>query len=192
MSGVPEAGSGLARWFGSFVDLSLADQRAVAELVKAGGTIQGSVEDILPRLRRTRMMALLREGERGRIVGAGALKTPLRRYRQVRFANAVASIAGFEEAPELGYVVVHRDRRGQMLSGDLVEAVAAAIHEPAFATTDSNTMRNGLERSGFMRMGTEWQGSKGTLSLWVIDPGRVMLKGRLNVSQIHRPNSSHR
>src|SRR3546814_3478081 len=65
---------------------------------------------------------LLREGERGRIVGAGALKTPLRHYRQGRFAHAGASIAGFEEAPELGYVVVHRDRRGQMLSGDIVEA----------------------------------------------------------------------
>lgn len=79
-----------------------------------------------------------------------------------------------------------------MLSGDLVEAIAAAIHEPAFATTDSNTMCNNLERSGFMRAGTDWQGSKGTLSLWVIDPGSVMLKGRLKVSQIHRPNSSHR
>lgn len=171
MSGVPKAGSGLARWFGSFADLSLADQRAVVELVKAGGAIQGSVEEILPRLCRTRMMALLREGERGRIVGAGALKTPLRHYRQGRFAHAGASIAGFEEAPELGYVVVHRDRRGQMLSGDIVEAIAAAIHEPAFATTDSNTMCNNLERSGFMRVGTDWQGSKGTLSLWVIDPG---------------------
>src|SRR3546814_8746206 len=74
MSGVPKAGSGLARWFGSFADLSLADQRAVVELVKAGGAIQGSVEEILPRLCRTRMMALLREGERGRIVGAGALR----------------------------------------------------------------------------------------------------------------------
>src|SRR3546814_20939718 len=67
--------------------------------------------------------------------------------------------------------LVHRDRRGQMLSGDIVEAIAAAIHEPAFATTDSNTMCNHLERSGFMRVGTDWQGSTGTLSLRVIDPG---------------------
>lgn len=87
-------------------------------------------------------------------------------------ANTGASIAGFEEAPELAYVVVHIDRRGQMLSGDLVEAIAAAIHEPAFATTDSHTMRNNLERSGFMKGGTDWQSSKGTLSLWVIDWGR--------------------
>ncbi|CAH0499290.1 hypothetical protein NVSP9465_04389 [Novosphingobium sp. CECT 9465] len=58
-----------------------------------------------------------------------------------------------------------------MLSGDLVEAIAGAINEPAFATTDSNTMRNNLARSGFRRVGTDWQGSKGDLSLWVIDPG---------------------
>lgn len=170
MSRVPEVESGLTHWSGKFADLRLADQRAVAELVQAGGAIQGSVETILPRLRRTRMMVLLREDEGGRIIGAGALKTPLRHYRQGRFAIAGASIAGFEEAPELGYVVVHSDRRGQMLSGIIVEAIASEIREPAFATTDSNTMRNNLERSGFIRVGRDWQGSKGSLSLWALDP----------------------
>ena len=155
------------RWSGSFADLSLADGRAVAELVKAGGAIQGNVEDILPRLRRTRMMTLLREVEGGRIVGVGALKTPLRNYRQSRFANAGASIKGFEEAPELGYVVVHSDWRGQRLSGDLVQTITEAIDGPLFATTDNNTMFNNLARSGFVRVGTDWQGSKALLSLWV-------------------------
>ncbi|MFT3967772.1 MAG: hypothetical protein QM690_18015 [Sphingobium sp.] len=71
MSGSAQTGSRLTRWSGSFTDLSVADQRAVAELVKAGGAIQGSVEDILPRLRRTRMVALLREGERREVLHPG-------------------------------------------------------------------------------------------------------------------------
>lgn len=169
MSGGLEAGNKLAPWSGSFADLSLSDQRSVAELVKAGGAIQGSIEDILLRLRRTRMMTLLREGKGERIVGVGALKTPLQHYRRSRFTNAGALIDGFEEAPELGYVVVHSDWRGRRLSGDLVKAIAEAIHEPVFATTDSNTMRNNLARSGFIRVGTDWQGSKAPLSLWILD-----------------------
>lgn len=169
MSGIPQIGNGLVRWLGSFADLSLIDQHEVAGLIKAGGAIHGSVEEILPRLRRTRMIALLREGNRGRIVGVGALKMPLKQYRESRFAYAGASIAGFEQAPELGYVVIHSERRGQMLSSVLVEAIAMAIDEPAFATTDSNTMRNNLGRLGFMGVGTDWQGSKATLSLWVTD-----------------------
>lgn len=172
MSGGPEAGNQLARWSGSFADLRLLDQCAVAELVKGGGAIQGSVEEILPRLRRTRMITVLRKGEGGPIIGVGALKAPLQHYRQSRFANAGASIAGFEEAPELGYVVVHSDWRGQRLSGDLVKAIAEATHESVFATTDSNTMCNNLTRSGFIRLGTDWQGSKAPLSLWGLDMHR--------------------
>lgn len=167
MSGGPEFGNRLAVWSGRFADLSLSDKRAVAELVKSGGAIQGSLEDILQRLRRTRITTLLREAEGGRIVGVGALKTPLRHYRESRFANAGASIDGFEDAPELGYVVVHSDWRGQRLSGDLVKASTEAIDGPLFATTDNNTMCNNLARSGFVRVGTDWQGSKALLSLWV-------------------------
>ena len=167
MSRGPEPENRFARWSGSFADLSHSDRRAVAELIKAGGAIQGSVEDILQRLHRTRIMTLFREGGGGRIVGAGALKTPLRHYRQSRFANAGASIDGFEEALELGYVVVHNDWRGQRLSGDLVQAIAKTIDGPVFATTDNDIMFNNLARSGFVKVGTDWQGSKALLSLWV-------------------------
>lgn len=167
MSRGPEPENQLVRWSGSFADLSFSDRRAVAELVKVGGAIQGSVEDILQRLYRTRIVTLFREVEGNRIVGVGALKTPLRHYRQSRFANAGASIGGFEEAPELGYVVVHSDWRGQRLSGDLVEAITKAIDGPVFATTDNNKMFNNLARSGFVKVGTDWQGSKALLSLWV-------------------------
>jgi hypothetical protein len=41
---------------------------------------------------------------------------------------------------------------------------------PTFATTDNNVMHNNLGRSGFTRVGGEWQGKKDMLSLWIIAP----------------------
>lgn len=157
-------------WSGSFDDLAPDDQRAVAQLIVSGKAVVGTVDDLLARLKRTRCVALLRETATGRIVGAAAWKRPAVAYRQDKFAAAGAPIAGFEAAPELGYVVIASDMRGKQLSGGLVTAVTEKITEPTFATTDSNTMRNNLERSGFTRVGGEWRGKKGMLSLWTIRP----------------------
>ena len=91
------------------------------------------------------------------------MKTPNQGYREEKFAAAGFPIIGYETAPELGYVVVAEEMKGRRLSGSLVDAIIKEIGEPAFATTDDNTMRNNLQRSGFTRAGREWRGRKGML-----------------------------
>jgi predicted GNAT family N-acyltransferase len=162
--------SGIIRWSGAFGDLSSDDQLLVARLVKEGGAIKGTLEEITQRLKRTRNLALLRIKLNNRIVGVAALKTPTRTYRADKFAAASVPITGYETALELGYVVIAEDMRGKKLSGCLCDAIAKEIRGPAFATTDSDTMKRNLQRLGFTRAGREWQGRKGALSLWTITP----------------------
>ncbi|OYW86665.1 MAG: hypothetical protein B7Z20_06935 [Sphingobium sp. 32-64-5] len=158
-------------WSGDFNALDPTDQHAVAELVVKGKAVTGTVDELLTRLKRTRCVALLREADTNRIVAAAAWKTPAATYRRKSFAAASVPITGFEAAPELGYVVIASDMRGRHLSGGLVDAIAHHITEPTFATTSSNTIRNNLQRSGFTRVGGDWEGKDGTLSLWTIVPG---------------------
>ena len=157
-------------WSGSFEDLASKDQCAVAQLVVSGKAVAGTVDQLLARLKRTRYVALLREASTDRIVAAAAWKRPNATYRRESFAKAGTPITGFEAASELGYVVVAPDMQGKRLSGRLIAAIAEKITEPTFATTDSNTMRNNLERSGFIRVGGEWQGKRAMLSLWITTP----------------------
>lgn len=157
-------------WSGVFGDLNSDDQLSVARLVEAGGAVKGTAEEIIPRLKRTQKLALLRVKATHRIVGVAALKTPNRTYRANTFDAAGVAIAGYETALELGYVVIADDMQGRRLSGGLVDIVAKEILKPAFATTDSDTMKKNLQRSGFTRMGHEWQGQRGALSLWTITP----------------------
>ena len=157
-------------WSGIFGDLNSYDQLSVTRLVEEGGAIEGTAEEIMMRLKRTRTLALLRVEATDRIVGLAALKTPNQRYRADKFAAAGVPIFGYETAPELGYVAIAGGMQGRRLSGDLVDAIAKNIREPAFASTDNNTMRNNLQRSGFNRVGQEWPGQKGALSLWTITP----------------------
>ena len=157
-------------WSGNFSDLGPDDQSAVARLVVQGKAVSGTVGDLIMRLRRSRNVALLRETDTSRIVAAAALKQPTAVYRRDKFNKAGASIAGFEAALELGYVVISPDMQGRRLSGGLVTAIVEQVTGPTFATTDSNTMRKNLERSSFIRVGDEWQGQRGMLSLWTITP----------------------
>lgn len=157
-------------WSGSFNDLTPDDQQAVAQLVVRGKAVSGTVDDLLARLKRTRCVAMLRNVGTDRIVAAAAWKHPVATYRHKNFAKAGVPITGFEAAPELGYVVIAPDMQGKQFSGGLVTTITEKITEPTFATTDSNTMRNNLERSGFIRVGGEWQGKKGMLSLWTFTP----------------------
>jgi len=158
-------------WSGDFNDLDPSDQRVVAQLVVKGRAVTGTVEDLLARLKRTRCVALLRKTGTNCIVAVAAWKQPAATYRRNNFAAAGTPITGFEAAPELGYVVIAPDMRGKHLSGSLVDVIVRQITEPTFATTDSNTMRNNLQRSGFTRVGQDWKGKKGMLSLWTIIPG---------------------
>lgn len=160
-------------WSGAFNDLDPSDQLVVAQLVVKGRAVTGTVNNLLARLKRTRCVALLRETGTDHIVAAAAWKQPTAAYRRDKFVAADAPIAGFETASELGYVVIAPEMQGKKLSGVLVQAIVTRITEPTFATTDNNTMRNNLERSGFTRVGKDWQGKKGKLSLWTVTPVRV-------------------
>ncbi|WIW89576.1 GNAT family N-acetyltransferase [Sphingobium sp. V4] len=153
-------------WTGRFTDLEPKDQRAVATLVKEGGAIPDSTEQILPRLGRSHRVELLREPGTNRIVGAGMLKAPSANYRYNKFTEAGVTIDGYENASELGYVVVANDMRGQGLGERLVRAVADPLTESCFATTDDPRMHGKLTRAGFSRQGHEWEGARGKLSLW--------------------------
>lgn len=153
-------------WTGRFTDLGREDQRAVAALVKEGGAIPDSIEQILPRLARSHRVELLREPGTNRIVGAGVLKDPSTNYRCNKFAEAGVTLDGYEDAPELGYIVVAKDRERQGLGERLVRAVADPLTKGCFATTDDPTMFKKLARAGFSRRGQEWQGARGKLSLW--------------------------
>jgi hypothetical protein len=157
-------------WTGAFTELSADDQLAVAQLVVKGRAVSGTVDDLLARLGRTKCVALLREAGTDRIAGTAAWKTPGTTYRRDKFVAAGAPIRGFETAPELGYVVIAADKRGGRLSGGLVNAIVNEITLPTFATTDNKTMRGNLERSGFTRVGHDFEGKKGDLSLWTIRP----------------------
>ena len=66
--------------------------------------------------------------------------------------------------------MIAANMQGKQLSGSLVSAITERITEPTFDTTNSNTMRNNLERSRFTRVGSEWHGGKGILSLWTMHP----------------------
>lgn len=158
------------RWAGTFDDLDPNDRLSVAQLVVDGGAVFGTVGEIATRLKNARLLVLLREEGTDRIVGVGSLKTPDPGYRLNKFADAGIAIGGYEDALELGYVVVAEDKRGEQLSGLVVDLIAKEVREPTFATTDSNTMKNNLSRSGFTRVGRDWQGQKGALSLWTLTP----------------------
>lgn len=164
------AEANICSWTGTFEELATEEKEEVARLVLDGGAVDATREQIGNRLRKASRLALLRDCSTGRVAGVAALKRPNRAYRRRKFADAGVPLSGFENAPELGYVVVAEAKRGQKLSGRLVELIAQNLREPAFATTDSDTMKNNLERSGFSRAGSEWQGTKGRLSLWTFKP----------------------
>jgi len=167
------AEGGTYPWVGTFEHLDPDNRLCVAQLVADGGAVVGTLDQIYARLQNVHILALLREEATERIIGVAALKSPSPGYRVGKFADAAVPITGYENAPELGYVVIAEDYRGKQLSGRLVDLIAKQIGEPTFATTDSKTMKNNLCRSGFSQVGREWQGEKGALSLWTFAPRTV-------------------
>ena len=153
----------------SFSDLHAVDQKSTVELVAQGGAIEGTAKEIGLRLKRARQLALLRIKATNRIIGVAALKNPDSNYRAKTFNKACFPISCYENAPELGYVVVAEDMRGRRFSGCLVHAITADTQEPTFATTDDTAMQHNLQRSGFVKVGKEWQGNRGVLTLWLLN-----------------------
>jgi hypothetical protein len=68
---------------------------------------------------------------------------------------------------ELGYVAVRASHRNQGLSTRIFDALLSAHKGPLFATTSSDKMKHLNRKLGFIQRGTEWQGKKDRLSLWI-------------------------
>ena len=165
----------LSHWIGPFEELIPDEREIVVSLVKTGGAIVGSVESIAARLHNAHFIALLREHRTERIIAVGALKNPSAGYRLDKFKKAGVLLQGFGAAPELGYVVVRSDLRGKQLSSRIIDLILGRVSEPIWATTDNNTMRNNLRRSGFVLVGSNWKGEKGDLTLWTYKPPSLCL-----------------
>ena len=155
-------------WIGKAGDLTPADLLSIARLVFDGRAVRGTVEQISARLENAHQLALFRDEGSGRIVAVAALKRPDPGYRRDTFDHAVVPIAGHEEAPELGYVVVAEDKRGRHLSSKLMDLILNDVDGPVFSTTDDETMKKNLRRAGFKQVGQAWKGNRGVLSLWVV------------------------
>ena len=150
-------------------DLSDAELATCVEIVKDGGAVAVSVK----KLQNARMLAIARKA--GMIVGVGSIK----RDRPDRAAD-IAQKSGFgfpKETPELGYVAVAPQHRRQGLSYQLVGALLKVVPGRLFATTDDQHMMKTLTGAGFTRHGSEWQGRRGQLSLWLKEPEQPVTEG---------------
>lgn len=162
--------SRISSWSGPFASLGADDRSVVTQLVLSGGAVVATSMQIAERLGRARLIALLRSQGTDRIIGVASLKEPARGYRVGRFADAGVPIAGFETAPELGYVVVAEDIRRKGHSERLVGLMLNEVAEAVYATTDNDYMKKTLVKSGFAAVGGEWEGERGMLSLWTYVP----------------------
>lgn len=145
-------------------DFALEDIAAAARLVKLGGALPASEKVLVGRLKRSRELAFCRN--RSQVIGVASIKAPGREYRRRVFRKAAVTLSGFSCAPELGYVTVHNNWRGQGIAKILVQSVLRNISEPCYATTDDSSMKAILEKLGFSMQGKEWNGQRGLLSLW--------------------------
>ncbi len=64
-------------------------------------------------------------------------------------------------------MAVDKDNRGPHLSSKIVDELLLKSDGQMFATTDSDRMKNSLMRTGFKKIGEEWTGKRGLLSLWM-------------------------
>jgi hypothetical protein len=150
-------------------DLSDAELATCVEIIRDGGAVAIS----LGKLQTARMLAVARKDEA--IVGVGSIKRD-RPDRAARIARE--SGIGFpKETPELGYVALAPQHRRKGLSHLLVDALIKAVPGGFFATTDEKYMMKTLSGAGFARKGSEWQGQRGRLSLWLKEPGQNMSDG---------------
>lgn len=147
-------------------EFSDADIAVAAHLVKIGGALPADESTIASRLRKSRKLGLCRDGSV--IVGVVSIKEPENSYRKRGFAKAKVDISLHSNAPEVGYVTVHKDYRGQKLGQRLVEAAITEDRLTCYATTDDSSMKTILSKVGFSRQGHEWEGARGKLSLWTM------------------------
>ena len=157
----------LSQWTGEPSALNSADLRLAAAVIAEGGAIRGTIEQITARLANAHWLTVLRDERSDQIVGVAALKNPNSQYRRDTFSHAKVSLDGYENAKELGYVVVAADWQGKGLAERLIERIISEIRQPVYATTDNPKMIGKLHRAGLRQVGSAWRGQRGRLSLWV-------------------------
>jgi predicted GNAT family N-acyltransferase len=144
-------------------DMTQAELAACIAIISSGDAVDpDSARRNIPRCT---ALAVVRLG--GEIVGIGAIK-PIRKG----YASEVADRSGFvfsPDTPEIGYVAVDRNHRGQKLSHRIVATLLSDYPSKLFATTDSDFMKMTLKKAGFVQKGNEWMGRRGSLSLWIRD-----------------------
>jgi hypothetical protein len=143
-------------------ELSAAELEACSTLVKNGGAVQGDCNEKLQKASAL-ALALCRD----EVVGVGAIKGV-----RVDYASRIADRSQFAfspDTPELGYVSVHDDHKGNGLSERIVDQLLRHKPSPFFATTDDEFMKSTLSKAGFVRNGGAWQGDRGQLTLWLRD-----------------------
>jgi hypothetical protein len=147
--------------------LTPADLDALIAILKK----DGAVNTVTTRQQLPHALALALASRGPSLVALGAIKQPrpnytigLRKHSGVAFDSAT---------PELGYVAVASEHRGQGLSHSILSALLRAHLQPVFATTDSAAMKKTLVGAKFVQCGTSWKGKRGQLSLW-ISPGLIL------------------
>jgi GNAT superfamily N-acetyltransferase len=111
------------------------------KLVIEAGTVDP--QGLTQRIRAAYRLLFLRKSD-GQLVGVGALKHPLLRYRSRVFAKARAIVPPDEYRIELGWVAVAKSYQGRGLSRRIIsQLISLAENENLFATTraDSRVMR---------------------------------------------------
>ena len=103
------------------------------KLLVAAGTVDP--EGITQRIRDASLLLFLKESN-GQLVGIGALKRPLSRYRAKVFAKAGISRLSDAYQVELGWVAVRKSHQGRGFSRRIIsELISAVKARKIFATT---------------------------------------------------------
>ncbi len=142
-------------------DLSSEELARCVAIIKEGEAVDPDFAEA--ELPHASVLAVARKGTE--VVGLGAIKRPRPHYAA---RNARESGHSFDtNMPELGYVAVDSEHRGNRLSHRIVSALLAKHKGPLFATTDNEAMKRTLATTGFEKKGKDWTGRRGQLSLWI-------------------------
>ncbi len=155
-------------WTGPKTGMDEDSLAACAAIVKAGGAVQISLSAVREAIADAQLIAIIRERETEKIVAVGSIKADRPSYRRRQFRNANFPIDGYENAAEIGYIAVDDAFQGNGLSAKIMHALGVESSK-FFATTDNIKMKKTLAKSQFHCVGSDWEGGRGALSLWVKD-----------------------
>ncbi|HXM49669.1 MAG TPA: GNAT family N-acetyltransferase [Pyrinomonadaceae bacterium] len=103
------------------------------------------------------------------LVSVAAVKMPRTRYREKVFQRARSSENAAEFELEFGWAFTRPEHEGQGLGSGLADLLFQRISQPVFATTsaDNEAMRHILEKRGFCKSGSPYQGRQEKKVLYV-------------------------